>query len=252
MFNKLFLLVHRGGGRFKSFYERVPANLDKIKAVVHSRHAIGELSFSLVMGASGGQLNKVEQKVALDFEEHMGNGVKPIRMLPLSRKVNHLLEVFIPTLESIQVKVEVQVIEGGKERDAQIQNALAVLHMRDEARAQPQPSIYQQNRAGHRLFLIFNDKDIYIYLRVRGFGDLNYRLTLLGHIELNSKCLLKLPKSLGSSHCFLRGRGEEGMRMVVSQVLTDCLGDMVRKGELAVRGYGSRGLGFWVRQSEEG
>lgn len=57
----MFLLVC--GGRFKSFYERVPANLDKRKVVVHDRHATGELSFSLTMSASGSQSNRIEQNV---------------------------------------------------------------------------------------------------------------------------------------------------------------------------------------------
>jgi len=39
-------------GGFKSFSERMPANLDKMKSVVHVMHGTSELSFSPVMGAT--------------------------------------------------------------------------------------------------------------------------------------------------------------------------------------------------------
>ncbi|KAJ8431351.1 hypothetical protein Cgig2_002074 [Carnegiea gigantea] len=65
-----------GEGRFKRFPERVPENLDTMKAVVHSRHVTGDLNFFPAMGALGGQRNRIEQNVLVDLEEHMGDSDK--------------------------------------------------------------------------------------------------------------------------------------------------------------------------------
>lgn len=65
--------VELRGGRIKSFRERVPPNLDKIKAMVHGRHATGDLSFSPAMGASGSQRRGVQQNLPVDLQEHMGD-----------------------------------------------------------------------------------------------------------------------------------------------------------------------------------
>ena len=61
-----------GDGRFKCFPERVPENLDTMKAVVHGKHATGDLNFFPVMGALGSQWNRIEQNVLVDLEEHIG------------------------------------------------------------------------------------------------------------------------------------------------------------------------------------
>ncbi|KAJ8429840.1 hypothetical protein Cgig2_001127 [Carnegiea gigantea] len=126
------------GGRFKSFRERVLANLEKMKAVVHGRHAIGELRFSPAMGASVANQIEWSKMCHWIWKNTWATVMKVMRMISstkynrlVRRKVDHLLEVFTPTLESVQVKVEVL-------------NALAVLRTREETRAQPRSSIYQQ------------------------------------------------------------------------------------------------------------
>ncbi|KAJ8446922.1 hypothetical protein Cgig2_013223 [Carnegiea gigantea] len=115
------------GRGFKSFCDKVLANLDKMKAVVCGRHATSELSFSLVIGASGSQPNRMEQNVSLDLEDRMGN----------SAEANE--DDFINYIQLIGAEES-----RSPPRNAQIQHALAVLRIREEARALPQPSIYQQ------------------------------------------------------------------------------------------------------------
>lgn len=61
------------GGRFKSFHDRVPPNLDKIKSVVHGRHATGDSNFSPATGASGNRRRPVQQNLVVDLEEHVGD-----------------------------------------------------------------------------------------------------------------------------------------------------------------------------------
>ncbi|KAJ8437317.1 hypothetical protein Cgig2_015048 [Carnegiea gigantea] len=122
-----------------------------MKVVFHSRHAIGKMSFSLVMVALGSHLIRNDQNVPSDLEEHIGDGDEVIRMFPMAL-------LFIPSVESrshprsvhanferIEVKVEIQVTTVAKGKITSLgRNALIVLHMRGEARAQPQPSIYHQ------------------------------------------------------------------------------------------------------------
>lgn len=92
--------------------------MDEIKAMVHGRHATGDLSFSLTMGASSNQRHEIQHNAPVDLQEHMSDSDEADEddcneqaQLSAGEKVDHVLEVFTPTLESIEMKVEVQVIE---------------------------------------------------------------------------------------------------------------------------------------------
>ncbi|KAJ8435024.1 hypothetical protein Cgig2_013674 [Carnegiea gigantea] len=127
-----------------------------------------------------------------DLKEHMGDSDEASEDISnevihslVPRKVDLILEVLIPALKSVEVKV-------------QVQNALVVLHVREEARIQPQPSVYQQvltNLRKHAgviakgpvfmfnvmenirrekdayYFIIFDNDDVGKYLQVRGMDD---------------------------------------------------------------------------------
>ena len=102
------------GERFRSFRNRVPPNLDKIKAVMHGRHATGDFSFSPTMGAFGSERRPV------DLEEHVGDSNEAEddehneqTEVSAGQKVDHLLGLRRQTLENVEVRVEVQVTEGG-------------------------------------------------------------------------------------------------------------------------------------------
>ncbi|KAJ8422707.1 hypothetical protein Cgig2_002691 [Carnegiea gigantea] len=187
------------GGKFKTFRERAPVNLDKMKAVFLSTHATSEMSFQPVMVASRSKPNRKDQNVLSDLKEHMGDGDEAnedvfneaVQLIPAAE--SHSLS------RSAHTRSRKHRSEGGSsKRDAQIQHALVVLRMREEARAQPQPSIYQEVLTKLRehpgiaitrldfifevmeyircekdakYFILFDNDDVRRYLQVRGMDD---------------------------------------------------------------------------------
>lgn len=195
-------------GGLKCFRERVLANFAKMEAVFHGRHATGEMGFSPMMVASASQVNRKNKNVASDLEEHMGDSDEANEEVP-----NEEVQ-FIGAAESRSSPRSVHTISRKRrsecktlgdsrrqmrelldllERDAQVQ-----IRMREEARAQPQPSTYQQVLTKLRehpgvaargpdfifnvmeyirreedadYFIIFDNEDVRRYLKTRGFGD---------------------------------------------------------------------------------
>ena len=195
------------GGGFKSFRERVPPNLDKIKAVVYGRHATGDLSFSPAMGASGSRRRPVQQNLAVDLEEHVGDSDEAE-----DDEYNEQTEVSAGAESrspprTIQTNTRKRRSEGGSsgdrrpmshELDAKVHNALALMRLKVESTLNPPPSTYDKVLTKLREhpgvvakgpdlifnvmeyvrheqdcdhFVVFNDDDITRYLRVRGLGD---------------------------------------------------------------------------------
>ena len=141
------------GGRFKSFRERVPLNLDKIKAVVHGRHATGNLSFSPAMDASSSQWCPVQQNLAVGLEEHAGNSDEAD-----DDEYNEQTEVSAGAESrspprTTQTNARKRRSEGGslgdrrqlrQELDAQVHNALELMHLKAEPGLNPRPSTYEK------------------------------------------------------------------------------------------------------------
>ena len=144
--------MQKWGGRFRSFRDRAPPNLDKIKAVVHGRHATGDLSFSPAMGASGSQPRPVPQNSAVDLEEHVGDSDEAEDdELNEQREVSAGAESRSPP-RTTQTNFRKRRSEGGssgdrrrlrEELDSEVHNALALMRVRVEARLHPPPSIYE-------------------------------------------------------------------------------------------------------------
>lgn len=195
-----------GGGRFRSFHDRVPPNLDKIKAVAHGRHATGDLSFSLAMGASGSERCRVQQDLAVDLEEHVGDSDE-------AEDDEHNEQTEVSTgaesrspPKTTQTNSRKRRSEGSsgdrrrlrEELDSEVHNALALMRLSAEARLNPPPSIYEKvltklrehpgvaakgpdfiftvmkyirREQDFEYFVVFNDDDITRYLQVGGLGD---------------------------------------------------------------------------------
>jgi len=145
--------VQQWGGRFKSFRERVPPNLDKIKAVVHGRHATGGLSFSPAMGASGSRWRPPQQNLAVDLEEHVGDSDEAEDdECNEQKEVSAGAESRSPP-RSIQTNARKRRSEGGssgdrrrmrQELDAEVHNPLALMRLKAESRLNPPPSTYEK------------------------------------------------------------------------------------------------------------
>ncbi|KAJ8431025.1 hypothetical protein Cgig2_019348 [Carnegiea gigantea] len=130
--------VHNLGQDLK-IYVRAPANLDEMKAVFHGKHAIGEMSFSPAIIALGSHPNRKDQNVPTDLEEHMGYNDEA------DEDVSNEAMQFIPMTESrCPPRSAHNSSQKHRSEDAQVQNALNVLRIREKARAEPKPSICQQ------------------------------------------------------------------------------------------------------------
>ncbi|KAJ8432992.1 hypothetical protein Cgig2_029442 [Carnegiea gigantea] len=192
---------------WEKFLKRVPPNLDKIKAVVHGRHATSDLSFSPVMGASGSRHRPVQQNLAVDLEEHVGDSDEA-----KDDEYNEQTEVSAGAESrspprTIQTNARKRRSEGGssgdrrrmrQELDAEVHNALALMRLKAESRLNPPPSTYEKVLTKLRehpgvaakgpyfifnvmeyirreqdfdYFVVFNDDDITRYIQVRGLGD---------------------------------------------------------------------------------
>ncbi|KAJ8444294.1 hypothetical protein Cgig2_029707 [Carnegiea gigantea] len=168
---------------WEKFLKRVTQNLDKIKAVVHGRHATGDLSFSPVMRASSSQRRLVQQNLAVDLEEHVGDSDEAE-----DDEYN----------EQTETNARKRRSEGGssgdrkrqrQELDAEVHNALALMCLKAESRLNSPPSTYEEVLTKLREYpgvaakgpdfiftvmeyiRLFNDDDITGSLRVRGLGD---------------------------------------------------------------------------------
>ncbi|KAJ8424846.1 hypothetical protein Cgig2_009134 [Carnegiea gigantea] len=192
------------GGRFKSFSERVPPNLDKIKVVVHGRHATSDLSFSLAMGASGSRRRPVQQNLAVDLEEHVGDSDEAEDdEYNEQTKVSDGAESRSPprTIQTNARKRRSECRSSGDRRrmrqelDAEVHNAFPLMCLKAESRHNPPLSTYERVLTKLRehlgvaakgpdfifnvmeyirreqdfdYFVVFNDDDLTRYLRVRG------------------------------------------------------------------------------------
>ncbi|KAJ8438216.1 hypothetical protein Cgig2_011578 [Carnegiea gigantea] len=138
--------IDRGWGGFKSFRKRVPINLNKMKVMVHDRHAIGDLSFFPAMGASGSQRNRIEHNVPMDFEEHMGDSDEA---------------------SEDDSNDQVQLTAGKESRSP----PRSVHTNAQKRRSVGGSSEYIRDEQDSDYFVIFDDGDISRYLRVRGMDD---------------------------------------------------------------------------------
>ncbi|KAJ8434569.1 LOW QUALITY PROTEIN: hypothetical protein Cgig2_014400 [Carnegiea gigantea] len=142
--------------KFLKFPCESAPNLDKIKAVVHGRHATGYLSFSLVMGAfvNGVEYSRICQWICKSICVIV---IRRIRMATTS--ILSAGEESRSSLRTIHTNARKHRTEGGSSGegrqlrqelgessvlDAQVQNALEVLSLKEESRLHPPPSTYQQ------------------------------------------------------------------------------------------------------------
>ncbi|KAJ8432029.1 hypothetical protein Cgig2_026732 [Carnegiea gigantea] len=162
---------------------------NKIKAVLHGRHVTGNLSFSQAMDAFGSKRRPVQQNLAVDSEERMGDSDEAD-----DDEYNEQTEVSAGAESGSS---------GDKRRlkqelDAKVHNALELMCLKAESRLNPPPSTYEKvltklrqhpgvaakgpdfiftvmeyirHEQDFDCFVVFNDDDITRYLRVRGLGD---------------------------------------------------------------------------------
>ncbi|KAJ8431069.1 hypothetical protein Cgig2_017065 [Carnegiea gigantea] len=130
-------LVKRYGGKYKSFQKKVPANLDKMKFAFHGKQATWEMSFAPGMVTSPTNQTQRSKGKAIDVVEHVGDSDETNE-----DGSNDNVECLRAEESRSKRKSEGRTSSDGKRqallnwsvREEEVNQALAFLHMREEAK----------------------------------------------------------------------------------------------------------------------
>ncbi|KAJ8420505.1 LOW QUALITY PROTEIN: hypothetical protein Cgig2_015269 [Carnegiea gigantea] len=150
--------LQRYGGKCKLFRKKVPANLEKLKSAFYGEQATGEMSFAPGMVASPSNQSQRSTGKALDMGEHICDSDEA------NEDGSDAHMEWLPAEESQASPKSVhsshkQKSEGGTSSDGkrqellnwssryeEVHQALAIIHMREEAKQQPSLTKQMQAR----------------------------------------------------------------------------------------------------------
>jgi len=156
-------VAQKFGGKNKSFRTKAPLNLEKLKSAFYGRYATGKMSFASSMFAFGSNLNQ-KLSLAVDVEEHMGdseegnNGGFASEVQCISATESHSPPKSVHSSRKRKggggnsIYGKRQELIDWVLRDDEINRALDILCMREDARQGP--LLYKQVQARLKRHLV--------------------------------------------------------------------------------------------------